>query len=277
MINTIILDDIIKQGLREDMHYCDLTTDLIVAEDSISKASVTYKEAGVVAGLWAFERVFNLLGDKVQVKRLVVEGSHVERGTVVLEMSGSTRDILKGERLALNLLQRMSGIATLAAHYASKVKSYPVKIVDTRKTTPGLRPLEKYAVTVGGCFNHRFNLSDGVMIKDNHIEAAGSITAAVEIVRSKLGHTVKIEVEVESLEQLHEALDVSADIIMLDNMDLTTMREAVRVTAGRAVLEASGGVNLDTVELIAETGVNVISVGALTHSARALDISLNIE
>ncbi len=200
----------------------------------------------------------------------------MENKTLIAEVEGPANDMLKAERLALNLLQRMSGIATMSERFSSAVKPYNTKIVDTRKTTPGLRQLEKYAVRVGGAFNHRYSLSDAVMIKDNHIKASGGITKAVESIQSKLGHTTKIEVEVTNLKELREAFEAGADIVMLDNMTNDMMKKAVEEFGDKVVLEASGGVTLETVEGIAATGVHVVSVGALTHSYKSLDISMNI-
>ncbi len=217
------------------------------------------------------------MDERLNVKLLIEDGQKVAFGDELMIIKGSARSILKAERVSLNLLQRMSGVATMANHYADLVKDYDVRIVDTRKTTPGLRILEKYAVQIGGCHNHRYNLSDAVMIKDNHIEVGGGITASVKKIRSQIPHTMKIEVEVQNLEQLKEAIDVGADIVMLDNMDNDTMKEAVEVNGGRTILEASGGITEERLVSIAETGVDVISVGALTHSVKALDISLLID
>jgi len=277
MINKFLLDEILINALKEDVTYNDITTDNLIDIIDESSAVVKFKEDGVLCGIYVFKRVFELVDSNIEIKFLVNEGEYVNSGTVVAKIKGSSRNILKAERLSLNLLQRMSGIATLSKTFSDKVKDYNVKIVDTRKTTPNLRIIEKYAVKIGGCYNHRYNLSDSVMIKDNHIKASGGITNAVNMIRNKIGHTVKIEVEVTNLEELKEALSVDADIIMLDNMDNEIMKKAVELNGGKAILEASGGVNLETVEGIAKTGVDIISVGALTHSYRSVDISMIFE
>jgi len=270
------LDTLIDGWLNEDMPYMDMTTDLLDLEDKITQADVTAKESGVVAGLEVFEAVFKRVNSSFEVQNMISEGDAVEKGQQILTVRGPARDMLKAERLALNLLQRMSGIASMARAFAKKVEKYDTKIVDTRKTTPGLRAFEKYAVRVGGCHNHRYSLSDAVMIKDNHIKAAGGITNAVYMIQNKLGHTTKIEVEVTNLLELREAVEAGADIVMLDNMSLEDMAQAVDKMGKKVILEASGGVTLETVKGIAETGVHVISVGALTHSYKSMDISMNI-
>ncbi len=276
-MNQIMIDEIITNGLKEDISTMDLATDLLIPKDQRSKAFLLAKEEGIIAGISVFQRVFEKLDSEIVFTFFVEDGDTISKGQRILEIYGSTSAILKGERLALNLLQRMSGIATTAGLYARQVKSYPVKVVDTRKTTPNLRILEKYAVRVGGCYNHRFNLSDGMMIKDNHIQALGSITKAVERGREGLPHTVKIEVEVKNLTEFKEALATSAEIIMLDNMPISEIEEAVRINGDLKILEASGGIHLDNIEAYARTGVHIISTGALTHSSRALDISLLIQ
>jgi len=258
------------------MPYMDTTTDLLDLEDKIVTAEVMAKEDGVIAGIDVFIAVFRRVNSNFDIKASVRDGDKVTHGTLIVEVEGPASDMLKAERLALNLLQRMSGIATLAMTYSKAVEGLSVKIVDTRKTTPGLRPFEKYAVRVGGCYNHRYSLSDAVMIKDNHIKASGGITKAVTMLKNKLGHTVKIEVEVTNINELKEAVDAGADIVMLDNMSLEAMRESVDLMGDKVVLEASGGVTLETVKAIATTGVHVISVGALTHSYKSMDISMNI-
>jgi len=270
------LDAQIDKWLVEDMPYMDMTTDLLDLDDRITSAEVTAKEAGVIAGLEVFKAVFERVNSTFQLEFFVKEGQYVDNRKIIAVVKGPAKDMLKAERLALNLLQRMSGIATLSYKFAKSVDTYDTKIVDTRKTTPGLRQFEKYAVRVGGCFNHRYSLSDAVMIKDNHIKAAGGITNAVSSIKSKIGHTTSIEVEVTNIEELNEAVKAGADIVMLDNMPLEMMSEAVRIAGDKVVLEASGGVNLDTVRGIAATGVHVISVGALTHSYKSMDISMNI-
>jgi len=266
----------INEWLDEDIMEGDLSTQGLFSEKDWERAWIQAKENGVVAGLELAKMVFQEVDPTCQVQLLVKDGSQVKRGDVLLEIEGSMQSLLAAERLALNLLQRLSGIATLTKQYVDQVADLPVRIVDTRKTTPGLRGLEKYAVLMGGGHNHRFGLYDAAMIKDNHIKAAGSITNAVRTLRDRLPHTTKIEVEVESLEQVMEALEVQADIIMLDNMNTELMKKAVEMIGSRAIVEASGGVNLETVRSIALTGVDVISVGALTHSVKALDISMDL-
>lgn len=276
MLNQIIIDEIIKNALIEDMNYGDITTDTLIEENGTSLAVITAKQAGVVVGLSVAGRVFEMLDSDISFQALKSDGDTIQKGEMIAKIKGKTRAILKGERLALNLLQRMSGIATKAREYSELVKGTGTRIADTRKTTPSLRILEKYAVRMGGCHNHRFNLSDAVMIKDNHIEAVGGIAKAIKKVRMTVSHTVKIEVEVQSLEQLEEAIAAKADIIMLDNMDVDTMKKAVEINNGRAVLEASGNITSERIKEISAIGVDIISVGALTHSVKALDISLNI-
>ncbi|MBP1744519.1 MAG: nadC [Firmicutes bacterium] len=272
-MNYLVIDEIIKGALNEDIPNEDITTDSVIGEDSICRAELLSKDTGVIAGLEVFKRVFDLLGE-VEVELFKADGDAVEPRMIVAKLSGSTRNILKGERTALNLLQRMSGIATVTRAYSDAIEGTGARLLDTRKTMPGLRILDKYAVTVGGGHNHRFNLSDGIMLKDNHISAAGGIKSAVEAARKRCSFVRKIEVETESLEMVSEALEAGADIIMLDNMDCGTMKKAVEMIGGRAVTEASGNVTLSTIRAIAETGVDYISSGALTHSVKALDLSL---
>ena len=271
-----LLDEKIKSWLAEDMPYGDATSDPLFPDSHQSTGTFVAKEDGCVAGLLVAQRVFKVLSDHVTMTVIVDEGDRVTKGTPIAKISGRTRDILKGERLALNLMQRMSGIATMTHKYAEKLEGTGTRIVDTRKTTPGLRELEKYAVRMGGGYNHRFNLSDGVMLKDNHIEAAGSITNAFAQVRASLSHMTKIEVEVENLEQFEEALTAGAEVILLDNMDTETMSKAVAMKRGDVVLEASGNITIERLAEIAATGVDIISSGALTHSVKSLDISLDL-
>lgn len=275
-MDAYLLKPLLDAFLREDLEHGDITTDAIFSEKDKAHAYLTAREPMVVAGMdrvaWP---IFALLDPRTTSGRSVQDGKRVEKGDILLELIGPTRALLRGERVALNLVQRLCGIATLTAAYVEAVEGLPVKIVDTRKTTPGLRLLEKYAVRVGGGSNHRFSLSDGVMIKDNHIAACGSITKAVERVRRRVPHTISIEVETDTLEQVEECLACRVEVIMLDNMDLATMREAVGRIDGRATIEASGGVTLETVQGIAETGVDVISIGGLTHSAGACDIGMD--
>ncbi|WCN37774.1 carboxylating nicotinate-nucleotide diphosphorylase [Aneurinibacillus uraniidurans] len=277
-MNEKLLDQQIEMWLAEDIGFGDITSQATIPQDSVGTGILYTKQAGVIAGLDVATHVFANLDSSLTFTKKVEDGTYVEKGVVIAEVEGSTQSILSGERLALNLLQRLSGIATETHAYVQKARTTNehVRIVDTRKTTPGLRMLEKYAVVVGGGHNHRIGLFDAVMIKDNHIKGAGGITAAVQRARAGISHTMRIEVEVETLEQLEEAIAAKPDIIMLDNMDNETMAEAVRRVDGRMVVEASGGVNLDTVAGIAATGVDVISVGSLTHSVSALDISLDL-
>lgn len=276
LLDIHIVDEIVYRALQEDIGTGDITTLLTVPEGVEATGEFITTQPGVLAGMPVVERVFTCLNPRVRLEPLVKEGQYFDAGTVLAEVHGEARALLTGERVALNLLQRLSGIATLTARFVEAVKGLPVRICDTRKTTPGLRYLERYAVRVGGGFNHRFGLYDAVLIKDNHIAVSGGLAYAIHRVRRTLPHTMKIEVECATLQQVHEALEAGADIIMLDNMTLDDLREAVRVARGRAYLEASGGVRLDTVRQIAETGVDAISVGTLTHSAPAIDIKLEL-
>lgn len=276
LLPQFAVDEIIKTALAEDINYIDTTTDLMIPEDSRSAARFLAKAEGVLCGMDAALRVFTLLDPSFTSAVYKRDGDRVMPGDLLAEVEGSTRFLLKGERTALNLLQHMSGVATATDRCVRLVEGTRAAITDTRKTLPGLRFLQKYAVTVGGGKNHRFNLSDGAMLKDNHIDAAGGIPAAVAALRAKLGHMVKLEVETRSLAEVREALEAGADVIMLDNMDCPTMAEAVKLTAGRALLEASGGITDETLRAVAETGVDIISIGALTHSVKALDISMKI-
>ena len=268
------IDRIIQMALSEDIGSGDITTLSTVPKGTASRAQLVAKEDFVLAGIDVVERVFTLLDANVAFEALKQDGEQIARGDVLAWIKGDAHTLLQGERVALNLMQRMSGIATHTAAFVAAIEGSGAIIVDTRKTMPGLRVLDKYSVRMGGGQNHRTSLYDGVLIKENHIAAAGGITAAIEGARGRAPHTLKIEVETESLQEVQEALDAGADIIMLDNMSLEMLREAVDLIAGRAVTEASGGVNLDTVTEIAKTGVNLISVGALTHSSRAVDISM---
>lgn len=274
MFNQFHMDRLIEMALTEDMNNGDITTEILIDKNQKSQGKFIAKEDGVIAGLEIVQRVFEKLDPQISFKTYKSDGELVHKQEVFAEIEGPTRAILSGERTALNLLQRLSGIATKTRLLVEEVKETKAKITDTRKTTAGLRVFEKYAVRVGGGVNHRFNLSESVLIKDNHIQAVGSIQKAIEKARENIPHTMKIEVEVETLEQLQEALEAKADIIMLDNMDISTMREAVLITDGKAILEASGNVSREKVKEIAQTGVDIISCGALTHSVKALDISL---
>ncbi len=274
MLDRFYYDDLIMTALKEDMPLGDITTDNTIKAGTRARAVLIARQDAVIAGLDIFERVFKLLDANTAFTRHIEDGGCVTSGTVFLEFEGEAAILLKGERTALNFLQHLSGIATKTAQFCKMVQDLPVKIVDTRKTVPGLRHLEKYAVRTGGGHNHRFCLSDGVLIKDNHIKAAGGIRQAIEMVRAGIPHTVKIEVETESLEQVAEALDAGADIIMFDNMSREMMTTAARMVGGRALTEASGDVHLDTVRDVALTGVDIISVGELTHTVKAANISM---
>ncbi|MFW6264610.1 MAG: carboxylating nicotinate-nucleotide diphosphorylase [Bacillota bacterium] len=274
--NNRLIDEIIDRAIKEDIWTGDITSETLVEADAIGEAEILVKETGVLAGLPLAEKVFYNFTDEIVFTQLAEDGELVEKGQVVAEIKGPVREILKGERIALNFLQRLSGIASRTRNYVEAVYNYPVKIVDTRKTTPTLRILEKYAVKVGGAFNHRMGLYDAVMIKDNHIKAAGGIYQAVEKIKEELGHTVKIEIEVENLTGVEEALEAGVDIIMLDNMDPEEMAEAVEYIDKRAIVEASGGITLKSIREVAASGIDIISVGALTHHIKSLDISLNL-
>ncbi|MBQ8928110.1 MAG: carboxylating nicotinate-nucleotide diphosphorylase [Oscillospiraceae bacterium] len=271
------IDRIIRTALEEDITYVDVTTDYLLPDDHTSSAYYVAKDDGVIAGLSVAARVFELAGGDVTFEAKVRDGDLVKRGDIIAVMQGNTQTLLKGERTALNLLQHMSGIATATHTCVQLVAHTNAKITDTRKTLPGLRRIQKYAVTVGGGYNHRYNLSEGAMLKDNHIDVYGGITPAVEALRRRIGHMTKIEVEVRTLEELREALACKCEIIMLDNMSPETMREAVQITDGRALLEASGNVTQENIASIAETGVDIISLGALTHSVKCFDISMKFD
>ena len=277
MINSIYVDNIIKTALLEDINYLDTTTDYLIDEDQENTARFLAKADGVLCGIDVALRVFTILQEQgFEAKVYKHDGDVLEKGDIIAEIRGKTRTLLKGERTALNLLQHMSGVATATGQAVKAVEGTNASIADTRKTLPGLRPLQKYAVTVGGGKNHRYNLSDAAMLKDNHVDAGGGIASAVAKLRQKLGHMTKIELEVRSLDELGQALEAGVDVIMLDNMSCEEMREAVAITNGRALLEASGGITAETLRAIAETGVDIISMGALTHSVTAFDISLKI-
>jgi nicotinate-nucleotide pyrophosphorylase (carboxylating) len=274
--NSAILEAIVRAALKEDIGIEDVTTLATVAVDARASAQIVASETGVLAGIPVVCEVFRQLNPGISVAAKLEEGARFDAGNLLAGIKGPARGVLAGERVALNFLQRMCGIATLTAQFVERVAGTNARIVDTRKTTPGLRALEKYAVRVGGGHNHRMGLYDAVMIKDNHIVAAGGITKAVKRARTAVPHTMTITVECESLDQVNEALSAGAEILLLDNMDNATRIEAVSRTKGRALTEASGGVTLETVAEIARTGVDIISVGALTHSARAIDMSLEM-
>lgn len=268
------VDDLIKTALTEDINYIDSTADLLIPEDSTSQAYFMAKADGVLAGLDVALRVFTILDPDMKVECFFKDGDKVKYGDIIAQFSGHTRLMLKAERTSLNILQHMSGIATYTNKCVELVKGTNASITDTRKTLPGLRALQKYAVTAGGGRNHRYNLTDAAMLKDNHIDAYGGITAAVEALRKKAGHMLQIEVETRNLDEVKEAIACGVNVIMLDNMDCPTMAEAVKLVNGRAKLEASGNVTTENIRAVAETGVDIISLGALTHSVTAFDISM---
>ena len=277
MINSIYVDNIIKTALLEDINYLDCATDYLIDDEQENTARFLAKSDGVLCGINIALRVFEILqpqGFTAEVYKN--DGDVLQKGDIIAEIHGKTKAILKGERTALNLIQHMSGVATATAKAVELVKGTNASIADTRKTLPGLRPLQKYAVTVGGGKNHRYNLSDAAMLKDNHVDAGGGIAAAVAKLKARLGHMTQIELEVRNLDELGQALEAGVDVIMLDNMSTEMMRDAVAITNGRALLEASGGITDDRIREIAETGVDIISMGALTHSVTAFDISLKI-
>ena len=276
MLNLRSLDPLIDLAFEEDIGIGDITTEATVVPEREGIGTLLAKSGGVVAGLPVAERVFAKLDATLAFRSLVNDGDAVEAGTSIAEVQGSAKTILIGERTALNFLQRLSGIATLTSQFVEAVADYNAKIVDTRKTAAGWRALQKYAVRVGGGYNHRFGLYDGVLIKDNHIVAAGGIASAVQRAREVVPHTAKIEVEVENLDQVDEALDAGADILLLDNMSSGAMQSVVHEVGDLAVTEASGGITLERVQEVAATGVDIISVGALTHSAMPMDISLTL-
>lgn len=276
MVNQIYIDNLIKSALLEDINYLDTTTDYLIPADQEGEAKFLAKASGVLCGIDIALRVFELLQPDFKYEVFIQDGERVNEGDIIATVSCKTRTLLKAERTALNLLQHLSGIATETARCVELVKGTNASIADTRKTLPGMRPIQKYAVTVGGGRNHRYNLSDAAMLKDNHIDAGGGITNAVAKLKSKLGHMTKIEVEVRNLDELKEAIEANVDVIMLDNMSPELMAEAVKITNGRALLEASGGITSDTIRAVAESGVDIISIGALTHSVKAFDISLKI-
>ncbi len=268
------VDDIIKTALSEDINYIDSTADLLIPENSYSDAYLMAKADGVVCGSEVAARVFTILDPSIDVKFLVNEGERVSKGQKIATINGHTREMLKAERTALNIIQHMSGIATYTRRCVDVVEGTKATIADTRKTLPGLRALQKYAVTVGGGRNHRYNLTDAAMLKDNHIDAYGGITAAVKTLRKRAGHMLQIEVEARNLGEVREALECGVNVIMLDNMSLDEMTEACKLVDGKAKTEASGNVTLDNIRAVAETGVDIISLGALTHSVQAFDISM---
>jgi len=270
------IDTIIDTALDEDVGSGDITTSAIIDSSLKRKAQLVAKEEILLAGIDIFAKVFSRLDPEIVVECTYHDGDVIPKGARIGTVTGSMRGILTGERTALNFLQHLSGIATLTRQYVEKTDPSTVRVIDTRKTTPGLRVLEKYAVRMGGGFNHRFGLFDGILIKDNHITAAGSVSEAVKKMRATAPHTLKIEIEVEDIKGLEEAIEAGADAILLDNMSVKEMEGAVLIANKRVLLEASGGITLETVEAISKTGVNLISVGAITHSAPSVDISLEV-
>ncbi len=268
------VDEVILRALHEDITGMDVTTDFLLDESHQSDAYLMAKDEGVLCGMDIAARVFALVGEGVTFTAKAKDGDRVKYGDILAVMHGNTRTLLKGERTALNLLQHLSGIATETRRCVDIIAGTKASIADTRKCMVGIRAMQIYAVRCGGGKNHRFNLSDGAMLKDNHIDACGGILPAITQLRQHIGHMVRIEVEVRTLDELRQALEAKADIIMLDNMDNDTMKEAVRITDGKALLEASGGITHDTLRGVAETGVDIISIGALTHSVKAFDISM---
>lgn len=278
MINGVTMkinvDEYILNTLKEDITSEDVSTNAVMPEDKNGRADLICKQDGIICGLGIFERTFKLLDENSHFETDVKDGDFVKKGQVIGVIYGDIKALLSGERTGLNYLQRMSGIATITKEYSTALEGYKTILLDTRKTTPNMRPFEKYAVTVGGGKNHRYNLSDGVLLKDNHIGAAGSITKAITMAKKYAPFVRKIEIETETLEQVQEAVDAGADIIMLDNMDNETMKKAVELIGGRAETECSGNVTEERLKEIAEIGVDFVSCGALTHSAPIMDISL---
>ena len=276
MLNKLYMEDHIKAALKEDIGYGDITTENLADEKDYLKAELNTRSEGILCGCDVFKTVFHILSDNIKINFHFKDGDKIKKGDKIADISGPAKELLMGERVALNYIQRMSGIATETAKYPAAVSPYPAKIVDTRKTTPNFRMFEKYAVKTGGGALHRFNLSDCAMIKDNHIRLAGSITNAVVKLRKNLSHAHKIEVECDTLEQVKEAVSVHADIIMLDNMPVNKMKEAVKIINHTAIVEASGNVRLETVNEIASTGVDIISSSAIVAKAPTLDLALDI-
>ncbi len=276
-LNQFYVDNLIKEAISEDINYIDVSADYLIPEDQRNDSYFVAKADGVLCGLDIAMRVFTLLDDTFTYTVHKNDGDDVKAGDLIVEFNGKTACLLKGERTALNIIQHMSGIATATNKAVKLVEGTKASVTDTRKTLPGLRALQKYAVVCGGGKNHRYNLSDGAMLKDNHIDAGGGITNAVNILRSKLGHMVKIEVETRNFDEVKEAVAAGADIIMLDNMNNEQMAECVKYIDGRAKAEASGNITLDNIAEVAKTGVDIISLGALTHSVKAFDISMKMK
>ena len=276
-LNQFYVDNLIKEAISEDINYIDVSADYLIPENQRNDSYFVAKADGVLCGLDIAMRVFTLLDDTFTYTVYKNDGDEVKAGDLIVEFNGKTACLLKGERTALNIIQHMSGIATATNKAVKLCEGTKAQVTDTRKTLPGLRALQKYAVVCGGGKNHRYNLSDGAMLKDNHIDAGGGITNAVATLRSKLGHMVKIEVETRNFDEVKEALSAGADIIMLDNMTNAQMKECVEFIDGRAKTEASGNITLDNIAEVAKTGVDIISLGALTHSVKAFDISMKMK
>ncbi|MCH5171012.1 MAG: carboxylating nicotinate-nucleotide diphosphorylase [Oscillospiraceae bacterium] len=277
MLNKFYIDSIIKTAIEEDINYIDVSADMLIPENQRNDSYFVAKDDGVLCGLDCAMRVFALLDDTFTFTAFKKDGDLVNKGDIIVEFNGKTRELLKGERTALNIIQHMSGIATATNKAVKLCEGTGAQVADTRKTLPGLRSMQKYAAFCGGGRNHRFNLSDGAMLKDNHIDACGGIIPAVELLRSKLGHMVKIEVETRDFEEVKQAVQAGADVIMLDNMNCEQMAEAVKIIDGKALTEASGNITLDNISEVAKTGVDIISLGALTHSVKAFDISMKMK
>lgn len=276
-MKNLLIDKLIDLAIEEDINTGDITTESLIPDSLNAVAEMTAKAEGVISGLALIRRVFEKFEKDIKWTPFVKDGEKVKRGDVILRIEAKYSTLLKGERISLNILQRMSGIATKTADYVNELKGYKTELLDTRKTVPGMRIFDKQAVSDGGAKNHRMGLYDLVMIKDNHIKIAGSITKAVEQIRKNVGQGIKIEVETTNLDEVKEALKCNVDIIMLDNMSNDLMKEAVMIVAGRTKTEASGNMTIERLKSVAETGVDYISVGALTHSVTALDISMNIK
>lgn len=276
MLSSFYVEEHVKSALNEDIGFGDVTTESIIGEDKIFNASLVSRCDGIICGLEVFKTVFKILSDKVDIELLFKDGDKIKKGDILAKLKGPGKYLLLGERVSLNYIQRMSGIATETNKYQKEIGDLPCKIVDTRKTTPNFRAFEKYSVKIGGGALHRFNLSDCAMIKDNHIQVAGSVTNAVKMVKANLSHAHKIELECDTLEQVKEALPLGVDIIMLDNMSLEQMKEAVKLINHKAIVEASGNVHLETVRKIAQCGVDIISSSAIVAKAPTLDIALDM-
>lgn len=277
MLNKFYIDSLIKTAIEEDINYIDVSADMLIPAEQRNDSYFVAKDDGILCGLDCAMRVFTLLDDTFTFTAHKKDGDKIKKGDVIVEFNGKTRELLKGERTALNIIQHMSGIATATNRAVELCKGTKASVADTRKTLPGLRALQKYAVHCGGGKNHRFNLSDGAMLKDNHIDAGGGIIPAVKILRSKLGHMVKIEVETRDFDEVRQAVKAGADVIMLDNMNCEQMAEAVKIIDGKATSEASGNITLENIAEVAKTGVDIISLGALTHSVKAFDISMKMK